>query len=152
MELILKYLGVWASAMLKFIFGPVGGYGLKLSYLETVALTIGGMMTTVVLCTFLGKQIKKWLSAWAGKGKPKRLFTPKNRKKVKIWLKYGIIGVAFLTPLLLTPIGGTLTAVSFGEKPPKILFYMLLSAVFFAFLFTGLVYVFGDTLLHLLGH
>ena len=152
MELILKYLGVWASTMLKFIFGPIGGYGLKLSYIETVLLTIGGMMTAVILCTFLGKEIKKWLAYLAGKHKPKKLFTPKNRKKVKIWRKYGIIGVAFLTPLLLTPIGGTLTAVSFGEKPSKILFYMLMSGIFFSFLFTGLIYVFGDTLLHLLGH
>lgn len=152
MQYFLTCLGIWASTMLKFIFGPIGGYLAKLTYLETVLLTIGGMMTAVVIFTFLGKQIKTWLASLRRKNKPKHLFTPKNRKKVKIWRKYGILGVAFLTPLLLTPIGGTLTAVSFGEKPSKILFYMLVSAVFFSFLFTGAIYIFGNTLLHLLGH
>ncbi len=150
MVLFLKYLGVWTSSMLKFVFGPVGGYTLGLSYLETVALTVGGMMTSVILFTFLGKHLKRWLASLSSK--PKKLFTPKNRKKVRLWRKYGIVGVAFLTPLLLMPIGGTLTAVSFGEKQGKIILYMFISAVICAFVFTGAIYIFGHTLLHLLGH
>jgi len=150
MALLLKYASVWAVSMLKFIFGPLAGYGLRLSYIETVLLTVGGMMTSVLLFTFLGKGLKKWLATLSKK--PKKLFTSKNRKKVEIWRKYGIIGVAFLTPLLLTPIGGTLAAVSFGEKPSKIIFYMLISGIGFSLLFTGAIYFFGDTLIHLLGH
>ena len=150
MAIFLKYVGVWASSMLKFIFGPIGGYTLRLSYLETVLLTVGGMMTSVLLLTFLGKPFKRWLATLSKK--PKKLFTPKNRRKVQIWRKYGITGVAFLTPLLLTPIGGTLTAVSFGEKSNKIIFYMLISGLVWAVIFTGAIYIFGDALLHLLGH
>lgn len=138
--------------MIKFIFGPVGGFAAGLSYWETVFITIGGMMTSVVLFTFLGKKIKAWWATFFNKSHKKQLFTPKNRKKVKIWRKYGIVGVAFLTPLLLTPIGGTLTAISFGEKQSKILFYMFISAVISSFFFTGVIYFFGKPLLHFLGH
>ena len=146
--ILFKYLGVWSSSMLKFIFGPIGGYTLGLSFLETVLLTVAGMMSAVLLVTFLGKKIKLWLKGLYKK--PTLLFTKKNRRKVTIWRKYGIKGVAFLTPLLLTPIGGTLTAVSFGEKPNKILFYMLISGAFWAVVFSGAIYIFGQRLLQLI--
>ncbi|NJM24298.1 MAG: hypothetical protein HC859_00930 [Bacteroidia bacterium] len=38
--------------MIKFIFGPVGGYAAKLTLTTTILTTVAGMMTVVVAFTF----------------------------------------------------------------------------------------------------
>jgi hypothetical protein len=53
-------------------------------------------------------------------------------------------GVAFLTPLIFTPIGGTILLTSFGSPRKHILISMLISAVFWAVCFSTVIHVFGD--------
>jgi hypothetical protein len=65
---------------------------------------------------------------------------------VNIWRKYGLKGVAFFTPILLTPIGGTILAVSFGESKGKIFLYMLCSAIFWGIILSVAVHYFGEML------
>jgi len=143
-EEILKAIPVFLSSALKFILGPLEGYGLKLHFLTTVISTIGGMMVSVVAFTFFGEWLRNVLL--------KRFFQNKNgdqnseKKKGRFSdfiAKYGLGGVAFLTPVFLTPIGGTILAVSLSKSKKKILFYMLISAVFWALVFTSIVYLLG---------
>lgn len=49
-------------------------------------------------------------------------------------------GISFFTPLLFTPIGGTLIAVSFGEKVKNIIYKMFVFCVFWTLFFTFSVY------------
>lgn len=49
-----------------------------------------------------------------------------------------------LTPLLLTPIGGTLLAISFGTPKNKLILYMFVSASIWAFVFSVAIYFFGN--------
>jgi membrane protein DedA with SNARE-associated domain len=78
---------------------------------------------------------------------PKRKrFSERNRRFVTIWKKYGVAGVAFLTPLILTPIGGTLVAISFGSPRNKLILYMLISAAGWATVFSLAVYLFGNNI------
>lgn len=59
---------------------------------------------------------------------------------VRIWQRAGMAGIAFLTPILLTPIGGSALAVSFNVGRVKLIGFMLVSAVFWAIIQTLLVY------------
>lgn len=141
-EEILKAIPIYISSLFKFIVGPVAGYGAGLHIITTILVTFLGMMTSVVAFTFFGdwlrmKLLKKWIS------KQKR-FSPRSRRVVVIWRKFGLAGIAILTPLLLTPIGGTLIAVSFGAPKKYILLYMLISAGVFSILFGIAVYSLGD--------
>jgi hypothetical protein len=121
--------------MIKFIGGPLSGAAAGLTWIETFVFTVLGMMASVLIFSFLGENAKKrFLSRF--RKKKKILFTPRNRRIVRIWRKYGLKGVAFLTPILLTPIGGTIMAASFGEPPKRILVYMLVSAIFWGFIFS----------------
>jgi hypothetical protein len=121
--------------MIKFIGGPLSGAAAGLTWIETFVFTVLGMMASVLIFSFLGENAKKrFLSRF--RKKKKMLFTPRNRRIVRIWRKYGLKGVAFLTPILLTPIGGTIMAASFGEPPKRILVYMLVSAIFWGFIFS----------------
>ncbi|HNO32592.1 MAG TPA: hypothetical protein PKI78_12455 [Anaerolineales bacterium] len=49
--------------------------------------------------------------------------------------------------MILTPIGGTLLAVSSGSPRQKILLYMLVSATGWALIFTSVFYFFGEKVL-----
>lgn len=71
------------------------------------------------------------------KSEPKKIFTRRNRSIVKIWKKYGLYGIAFLTPIILSIPIGTIIANSLVDNRKKILLYMFVSLVFWsAFMLT----------------
>jgi membrane protein DedA with SNARE-associated domain len=144
-EEILKAIPVTLSSGLKFILGPIGGFAAKLNPITTILATVIGSMTSVLAFTFFGGWLrKKVLDRFGGK---KKKFSSNNRKFVTLWKKYGIVGVAALMPLLLTPIGGTILAIGFGAPRNKIIFYMFVSASVWAVIFTFLIYEFGKAVL-----
>lgn len=135
---IAKYLSVLLASTLKFIGGPLSGIALGLSWLETCLCTVAGMMISVVLVTYAGTALQKLFARWYP-SKPKR-FTRRTRLAMRIWKRAGITGIALLTPVLLTPIGGTILAVSFKVKRPIIFGYMLASALFWGIVLTLATY------------
>lgn len=138
---ILKWLTVMALSMLKFVGGPLAGLAFKLPIAETIIFTILGMMLSVLIVSTSGIWIRdKFLKDFQ---KNKKVFSKRNRGIVKVWKKYGIIGVASLTPLLFTPIGGTAIVVSFGEPLYKIWLYMLAAAVVWSFAVNYALYYLG---------
>ena len=130
--------------MLKFIFGPLGGYGVGLHPVTTILTTVAGMMTVVFLFTFFGEWIRTKVF---GRFKKRKVNLKRAERLEKIWKRYGLIGVAVLTPVILTPIGGTLLAVSSGSPREKIIFYMFLSASFWAVVTSTIIYFFGNEVL-----
>ncbi|MBX2965347.1 MAG: hypothetical protein KF845_04315 [Cyclobacteriaceae bacterium] len=141
-EELLKALPIYLSCTLKFVVGPIAGYGVGLHIVTTILATVLGMMTSVVAFTFFGNWLRtKLLSRWL---RNRKKFTTGNRRAIRVWQRFGLPGVAVLTPLLLTPIGGTLIAVSFGAPRDKILLYMFISASVFAVAMCYAVYEFGD--------
>jgi len=133
-EDIIKLLGIYFLTWFKFITGPVLGLAAGYTVIETILLTVSGMMSSVVVFSFIGGKIKKFAEKHLTKPKPK--FSKKSRAIVKIWNKYGEIGIAALTPILLTPIVGTLIMVSFGIKKKRIFIQMLISAFAWAIFFS----------------
>lgn len=140
-EEILKAVPIFFLTMLKVIFGPTLGYAAGLNIITTILVTVGGMMTSVISFTYFGGWLRsKILNRFFSR----RKFSSNSRRTVTIWKKYGLTGVAILTPLLLTPIGGTIIAVSFGSPKEKIILFMFISASVFAVGMSFLIYEFGD--------
>lgn len=131
---IMKYLTVYLLSTVKFIGGPVSGVAAGLTWGETFLFTVLGMMTSVTVFSLLGEGAKKKFLSRIRKNK--KLFTPRNRRIVSIWRKYGLLGVAFLTPIILSPIIGTVMAASFGEPKKRIITFMLVSALFWGIIFS----------------
>jgi hypothetical protein len=134
----LKYITVIVSSMVKFIFGPFEGLALGLPMLDTAISTALGMMISVVLITFFYHFLK--VKVFPRFSEKRKLFTPGNRRKVRIWNKYGIFGVSFLTPVILSPIGGALIANAFGEKKYKIFLWMTIMALIWSVVMTYAVF------------
>lgn len=134
LEEILKYLGIYLLACLKSILPPVLGPAAGMSNFEIIVITVVGLMTSVVIFTFLGERIKKDIVPIFFKN-PKK-FSPKTRRMVRIWRRYGIIGVCFLTPLILSPPGGALLVSSVGAPRKQVFLYMLIFGVMWATIWT----------------
>lgn len=132
MQQLATYALILFSSSLKFIFGPTIGLAANVHWVITSLLTASGMMLSVFTFTFFGEKIKAFYDSRFGKSK-KQVFTKRNRQFVRIWNKYGIIGVSLLTPIIFTPIGGTLLVVALGGQKPEIFKYMTISAFFWAF-------------------
>jgi hypothetical protein len=144
LEELAKAIPVYFSSMLKFIFGPLGGYVAGLNIVTTILTTVAGMMTVVLGFTFFGDFLRD--KVFKSFFQNRRKFSDRNRKFVRLWRKYGLVGVAALTPVLLTPIGGTLLAVSFGTPRNRLIFAMFVSASVWSVFLTGVIYFFGNIL------
>ncbi len=144
-EEILKAIPIYISCLFKFIIGPVAGYGVGLHIVTSILVTVLGMMTSVIAFTFFGTWLRtRVLMRWI---KNRKKFNPGNRRAVKIRTTLGLAGIAVLTPLILTPIFGTILAVSIGAAKEKILLYMFISAVVFAIVFSVAIYSFGNNVI-----
>ena len=141
-NLLLKYLTVYLLSMVKFVAGPLTGIATGLSYGETALFTMCGMMTVVLLFTLIGKPLRGFMkrTIW----KRKKRFTRRNRQFVIIWKRWGLKGVCFLTPLILTPIGGAVLANLFGGRKKQIIMYMLVSASFWSCIISGILFSLKD--------
>lgn len=138
---------VYLPSTLKIIFGPLAGYAAGLNILTTMVCTTAGMMTSVIAFTYFGNWIRNGILKKFFHGTPKPL--SERNKVVRYFIKYELGGIAFLTPLLLTPIGGTLLAVSFGAPKEKIIFYMFISACIWSVILTVAVYFGYDAIMNL---
>ncbi len=128
-----NYLGVYFSSMFKFIAGPVLGAASGMTFFETLIFTVLGMMTTVLIITYFGKYLRSWWNGIFGTSREKKkVFTKRNRRFISIWRTYGEFGISFLTPVIFSPVIGTLVITTLGGKRKKIISYMLISATFWA--------------------
>ncbi len=137
-ERIFKYFTVFILSMFKFVIGPTTGIFAGLSIIETATLTCLGMMTSVTISSFGGTVARDW---WFNTFRhDRKLFSPRNRKVVRFWLRYGLKGLSFLTPVVFSPIVGTLLAISFGESKQRVIRYMLFSSLFWAFTLSAAIW------------
>lgn len=145
MPLVLKYLIVYALSAVKIIFGPTLGLAYGFSIWETTILSLAGMMTTVYLFSYFGVQIRKLTNRLFGRRK-KKIFSKKTRRFVKIWRAYGVPGIAFFTPILLSPPGGAILASAFGGKKEEIIKWMWIFGAVWSLILTLLVKYASDLL------
>jgi uncharacterized membrane protein len=134
----IKYLSVVLAAALKFFAGPITGLALGLTWYETALCSAVGMMLAVMATTYIGKGIQTLIQRW--RKVPPRRFSKSSRRAVRIWKRFGIIGIAILTPLLFTPIGGTIIAVAFRVQRQSIFFWMLMSGLCVGSILSYIVY------------
>lgn len=93
---------------IKFFLAPTAVYLSGYNILQTIAITVTGGFIGVLVFFYLGGAFFQWISSKfsSGKESPKKVFSKKNRVIIKVKRSYGLYGLAFLTPCLLSiPIG-----------------------------------------------
>ncbi|MDX2063408.1 MAG: hypothetical protein SFY70_10140 [Bacteroidia bacterium] len=142
-QLLAEYLLVIFWSGVKFLVGVGLSLTLQHSFLEQLLLTTGGGILGTSLLTYFGNRIKGWLRRWyvrrrQARGKPLRTKTPKKPpSKLVVWAtqRFGLMGIAFLTPPLLSPPIGVPLALALTSDTRKIALYMALAMVFWALVF-----------------
>lgn len=69
--------------------------------------------------------------------KEKKIFTPKTRKLVRIWKKYGLFGIAFITPVIISIPVGTILATRLIPNRKKVLLYLFVSVAIWSLAMTS---------------
>ena len=128
LQLAIKCASVFLLSTVKFLGGPLAGTSMGMQFWLIWALTVAGMMTSVFVFSGVGGV---WMKHRQKKRRLRRepIFTKRSRNIIKVFQKFGMGGIAFLTPVLLSPIGGTVIATLLGVPRQRILLHMLWSAL-----------------------
>ncbi len=118
---------------------PVAIYVFEMTFIETILFTnAGGIIGVIVSLYFSKGLIYIWnkLKSKKVKNKNKRKFSKYNRRLVLIKSRYGMPGIALLTPVILSiPVGTFLTAKYYGNKKQSYLL-LILSQVAWSLIYT----------------
>jgi hypothetical protein len=138
-----KYLAIASASTIKFVGGPIAGVAFKVSWWEAAICSTFGLMFTVILIIYGGGLLQTVLKKFS-KNKPKRIFTKNTRIGVKVKNKLGLWGIAFLTPLIFTPIVGSFLSLSFRYPKNEILYKMFICGLFWGAIQYGFFYYLGS--------
>ena len=143
-ESLLLYVSVALLSAVKFFWALISAIGLGFNFTELFVTGAGGAILGCWVFAYFGTEISKWIR----KRFPRRksMSFKRRRRIVKLWKKYGLLGVAVLVPVISSMVSVGI-AVSFQEKPRRIMLYMSVSII----LYTILVAVFRDAVVQMFG-
>lgn len=131
---------VFLVSTVKFVFGSVPmALGFGFSFFEAVTVTsLGGfvgavsfvLMSDKIIANIKKRRIQK-ISEQAD-SRPKKIFSRKNKTIVSVKMRFGLTGIALLTPLLLSIPLGCFLAVRYFKNKQLILAYMFGSILFWS--------------------
>ncbi|MCX7606958.1 MAG: hypothetical protein N2170_06825 [Bacteroidia bacterium] len=129
----LQYLSVALLSGVKFMVGVAMSLALGLNFWEQFLSTTIGGIAGVSFFTYLGDTLRSWIAR-----KRNRPLSPlPSAKWSRLWEKYGLWGVALLTPPILSPPIGTAIALAFGTPRPLLLWRMSIAMVLWGLFFAG---------------
>jgi len=111
----------------------------KYNYVMALLSSCTGAVVGTIVFTYLSAGILKWWNTlkdkWFSSKHPKKIFTKSNRRVIRIKHRFGLVGIAALTPILLSiPIGAFL-AERFYKDKKKVILYLSVSGIFWCFTF-----------------
>jgi hypothetical protein len=121
----------------------------KSNYLLALLSSCTGAVFGSVLFTYLFAGILKWWDklkeGMFSSKHPKKIFTKFNRRVIRIKHRFGLTGIAILTPIFLSiPIGAFL-AERFYKDKKKVIIYLSVSAIAWCFVLYFIYLFFYDT-------
>ncbi|TDF98885.1 small multi-drug export protein [Paenibacillus piri] len=125
------WFSVFAAGILELWAAIPLGFTLQLPPVATGICSALGSIVAAAVIIFFGKSFRNWLV---------QRFQRKNERKEttmsRVWKKYGIIGLGFLSPLLTgSPLGAAI-GVSLGAEPRRLMLWMTLGIVFWSAVLT----------------
>ena len=170
MNILVKITFVILISSVKFLGGPPLAYHYRFNFIEIIFYTVlGGMLGVAAISYFSPWIVVAWESLRnffrnkdnqiyarptidikgnirikytyvSAKSKKRVLFTPMNRRMIRLWRRYGLIGIAALTPVLFSIPLGTFVAMRLGNSREKVFLYMFISILAWTVLITAALY------------
>jgi uncharacterized membrane protein len=125
-------MNLWLAIGTVFAFGAVefwlaipAGFAFGLGPTVTCLATIAGGVTGVLIVLIPGERI----GAWLARRKKKKPESKGPGRAMRIWQKYGLVGLAFFSPIFPGAPAGALVALSLGSPKWKTLAWFSLSVI-----------------------
>jgi hypothetical protein len=140
---VLRVIGLVLFSSVKFLFAPSTVYLSGYSFWETIAITLIGGTVGVFTFFYTGSAIFSFINERFPSNKKKKAFSKKNRLLIRVKSSWGIIGLAFISPCLISlPIGGFIAARYFRNDARTIPAF-LAAVVFWSFTLTSITALVG---------
>ncbi|MBI3512005.1 MAG: hypothetical protein HY064_15205 [Bacteroidetes bacterium] len=151
----LKILEVAFIASVKFLFAPFEAERYNFNFGQSFVITTLGGIIGIFVFYFAGANIATWWKhtkaviksvflrkpAAVIERKPTRIFTRGRRFVVGIKMKFGLMGIAFVTPCVISIPIGTIVAAHFFRKRKPVLLYLLSSLLLWSLILNGLAQI-----------
>lgn len=132
-----KIISVFLLSAIKFGLGGVpAAVFAKFSFFKSITITCAGGITGTIVFTYISdwiikgyRKAKEKIRELKTEKKTKRKFTTTNRIIVKVKQKLGLIGIAIITPLILSIPLGCFIAVRYYENKQRVITYMSVSII-----------------------
>jgi len=149
MNNLFKILSVFLTCSFAFKIGfPTAVMVFKYNFLMTMLVACGGGIAGNIFFTYLSAAIIKAIHDFRIKRNlihRKRIFTSFNRRVIRVKQRFGLAGIAFITPILLsTPLGAFLAERFFKDKK-KIILYLSAATLFWGLALYLILLLFYDS-------
>lgn len=135
MDILYGTILVFIAGFLELWAGIPLGFALNLNPIIIGAAAALGAILAAFIVSYLGEGIRERVIKWRYKDKDLKKGT-----FYKIWNKYGIIGLGFLSPLLFgAPLGAAL-GIALGAERRGLFIWMSIGIVLWSILLTGAGY------------
>ncbi len=165
MSILFKLALVFALSTTKFLLAPALSLSMGLSFLQTWLSTTSGGIAGIFIFFFLSKILLRFYVKFLGKivfnlkrsiysflnidfpyqygeKPPLRIFTRRSRNIVKYVRKYGLFGIAFLTPVVLSIPLGTFLVARYYSRNRYLVIYLCSSVLFWSLLMSSASFLF----------
>ncbi len=140
MEYLLSIISVFLMSTVKFVFGGLPlAFSLGFSFFETLTITSAGGLVGVTFFVYMSDEIIAYFKKRAQRKLDnriapltKKVFSRKNKIIVIAKKRFGLLGIALLTPLLFSIPIGCFLAVRYFKDKQRILIYMYLAVLFWS--------------------
>jgi membrane protein DedA with SNARE-associated domain len=151
-------------ASIKFLLAPFLAEAQEIDFIPSLIVTTTGGITGIFVFVYLGNYLKHIYRGIVysiqrifkspeqireAKLIPAKKFTWQNKLIIKIKRRFGLLGIATITPCIISIPLGCLVAAHFFADKKKVLLYNIISLIIWSVLLNSLAHIFS--LSHLLG-
>jgi len=113
----------------------------KYNFIKAMLVACSGGITGNIIFTYLSATFLNWTHAYREKRNiKKKIFTKSTRRMIRIKQRFGLAGIAFITPIISQPIGAFFAEKFFKDKK-KVILYLSVSVVFWALFIYMILYL-----------
>jgi hypothetical protein len=148
MNEFLKVFTVFLTCM--FLFGkagiPTAIVFFKFNFVKVMLISWAGGISGIILFTYMSEALIKGIHKFRVKRHlihRKRIFTRFNRRIIRVKQRFGLSGIAFITPIIGTPVGSFI-AERFYKNKRKVIVYLSISIIFWSLLLYFIILIFYD--------
>ncbi len=142
---LLPILAIIGLAGSKYIVALALIFAGDFNFWQSISLAIFGGMLGVIVFSYFGDALKNaWQRIFPNKNQPDKIrMTKMKRAIVRVRKSYGLAGIAFLTPIILTVPVGAMLASTFYKNKLQVFAYMFAAFTFWSVLLCGTYQLLG---------